>query len=121
MRLGSMNKTALLYATRVAKATNEHGDEVLVVYYTTVGKVFLITGFSVNPFASVKEVQHAGDVIDRLLEQEASLAGISALHILTPGKDECEEVRTYTRQLPQTAAMVVGCFDTTTPSPKYLN
>jgi hypothetical protein len=122
MRLGNMNKTALLYTTRIAKATNEHGEVVLVVYYTTIGNAFLITYFVLHPHATVKEAQWAGDVIDRLLEREAQLAGIVALHILAPGKDECEEVRTYTRKIPQnvTALTGVGCFDTT-PSPKFLN
>ena len=92
----------------VAQATNEHGAVVLYVYYMTIGNVFLITGFSVNPFATVKEAQHAGDCVDELLEREAHLAGISALHILTPGQDRCEEVRTYRKLSPVSFATEVG-------------
>jgi hypothetical protein len=77
----------------------------------------LITGFSVNPHTTPKEAQRAGDLIDALLEQQASSAGISSLLMMIHGQDECEEVRTYA----QNAAMQgVGRYNTISAA-NYLN
>lgn len=120
MRLGSTNKAALLglIPFRVAKATNQWGQVVLVVHYTTVGKFFLIEGFSVTPTATAEEAQQAGDEIDLLLEREAAALGITGLLIMLPGKDEAKEVRTYSRKIQQTATPGIERY---TPSAKYLN
>jgi hypothetical protein len=48
--------------------------------------------------------QQGGDEIDKLLEQESQIAGVSRLLMVTPN-DGCEEVRTYTLKIPQPATL----------------
>jgi hypothetical protein len=128
--LGNRKKTSLLGSVlppkqispiRVAKATDETGDVVCSVSYTKIENYLLITSFSISPFASVEEAQHAGDAIDKQLEDEAAALGVSSLLIMVPGQDRCEEVRTY-RNISQnpTSLMGVGCY-TPSPAAKYLN
>jgi hypothetical protein len=105
----------------VASAITDEGVALCYVFYIRIGDVFLITGVSVNPIASPKDAQLTGDLIDALLEQQASSAGISSLLMMVPGQDQCEEVRTYTRTIPQSAAMQgVGRYDNT-PATHFLN
>jgi hypothetical protein len=110
MRLGSSNKAALLglIPFRVATATNQWGEVVLTVRYTTVGKSFLIEEFSVLPTATVKEAQRAGDVIDSLLETEARPLGITSLLMVSPGTNEAKEIRTYNKDSQSVATLPMG-------------
>src|SRR5258706_382495 len=91
----------------VALATNDKGVTLCSVTYRCIGNFFLITGFSVNPIATGQEAQRSGDLIDALLANQAYASGISALLIMVPGQDQCEEVRKYSPAIPHTAVMGV--------------
>lgn len=101
---------------KLARAVNDQEEVICYVSYTPIDDVFLITDFAANPKATREDAQIAGDAIDRLLEKQAQMAGVSRLLMIIPGKHECEELRVYR---PVTFLQGIGCF---TPSQAhYLN
>lgn len=83
----------------VVQARYENCEEALCfVTFAQVGPDCVITSFGVNPHASAKEAQRAGDKIDNVLEREALKLGIKRLLIIHPGSSTAEFVRDYRPQ-----------------------
>jgi hypothetical protein len=89
------------FSVQVAVATNEKGDPIVTVCYTKVDAAFLITALVVDPKATAAEKHEASQGIDRLLESQAQLAGVTKLFLVKPGANECKEIATYTPRVTQ--------------------
>jgi hypothetical protein len=91
--------------THVAVAGNEKADPIVSVCYMKVDDAFLITALVVNPKASAEEKNEASQGIDRLLESQAQLAGVTKLFLVKPGANECEDIATYTPRITQVSRL----------------
>lgn len=96
----------------VAAAKNAAGD---VVCYANIRTVMLISYFAVNPQATPTEAYLGGDVIEKEVERQAALAGISQVLVVVPEDHravldgEWKNLRVYEREIPQTTIPNLGC------------
>jgi hypothetical protein len=98
---------------RVAQAVDAFGETICYVLYTKADNAFLVTGFANNPGATTQELYSGLDCIDLELQREAQKANVSRLLLMQPNRNECDEIRTYSRKhIPQSVAMV-GVGNTT--------
>ena len=87
--------------TSVALASNEKGV-IVSVCYVKIDDAFLITAMEINPKATAAEKTEASNGIDILLEQQAQLARVTKLLMVTgPRGNECKEVATYIPRVTQ--------------------
>jgi hypothetical protein len=107
---------------RIAQATNEQGETLCMCPIET---VFLVSAYAVSPNTTPSEAQMAGDILDGAIARIAQQQGIQKLLIVVPKdhpalpEEEYEQVRVYTRRIPQPLAMQgVGCFNATSA---YIN
>jgi hypothetical protein len=110
---------------RMATATNARGE---TVCYAPIETVFMISAFAVAPNVSPEDARLAGDMIDSTIAREAQRHGINKLLLILP-KDfpelpegEWEEVRTYTRKIPQIIGSGgMSCYKPTSLPAAYQN
>lgn len=81
--------------THAVAASNDKGIIVVTCCYFQIDDAFLITTMKINPKATAAEKIEAGNGIDRLLEEHAQRAKVATLYLITPGTNECTEVRVY--------------------------
>lgn len=95
-------------STRIAVAVDETGK---AISYTVVEKMLLTSAFAVNPKITPGEGRLAGDAIDKEMEQQAALEGISKAFVMVPAgfplqedayTREVKNVRVFIRSIPQT-------------------
>jgi hypothetical protein len=79
----------------VAVASNDKGP-IVTVCYVQVDDSFLITAMGFAPKSTAAEQKDAGDAVDLFLEQQAQIAGVTKLLMVTsPSGTECKEVSIY--------------------------
>lgn len=90
---------------RVAIATNEKGEPLLVAPVET---VLLVSGFTISPGTTGEDAKLAGDAIDLEVARLGQQLGIGKVVFVIPKdapalleEDGWEEIRTYTRKIPQ--------------------
>jgi hypothetical protein len=90
---------------RVIVASNDKGP-LVTVSYVQVDDVFLITAMGYDSTSTAEEQRQAANAVDLLLEQQAQLAGVTKLLMLTDQSGtECRELRTYTSQSPSVKSL----------------
>jgi hypothetical protein len=109
---------------RVAIATDENGEPLVVAPVET---VLLLSGFAISPNASKEEARRCGYLIDVEVAALGQQLGIGKVIIVIPKdapalleEDGWQEIRTYTRKIPQSAAIDV-VIPTQSRSAAYLN
>jgi hypothetical protein len=83
---------------RVIEASNDKGP-LVTVSYVQVDDAFLITAMGFDSKSTAEEQRRAGNAVDLLLEQQAQLAGVTKLLMVTDQRGtECRELRVYASQ-----------------------
>ncbi len=108
---------------RVAIATNVQGEPLVVAPVET---ALLVSHITVSPNATTEEKHKAGDAIHLEVESLGQQLGIGRMIVVIPPdapalleEDGWEQIRTYTRKIPQTVSMGL---EINTPSPSlYVN
>jgi hypothetical protein len=109
---------------RIATATRGNGEPIV---FAPIETCLLVSGYALNPTVTKDEARIAGDIIDAELARLGQQMGVTKMLVVLPKdcpeslleEDGWEEIRTYTRKIPVSAAMGTAI---TTPSPAmYLN
>ena len=112
---------------RVAVATNDKGEPQSI---TIVEKMLFCSGFAVRPDAGQDVAMQAGAAIDRVIEQQAALEGISKIFLVAPSDFEMQEdgmtreiknVRLFLRSVPQTTIAQGTWGQHRSTAARYLN
>jgi hypothetical protein len=106
--------------TLVAKATDLQDNPIVFVKMLRVDDVLVITGFFVTPWTSPQVAEVAGEVIDSQLEIYIHQTDCPIKRLLVIVNGECQELRTYTRNISQNAVMGLG-IENSKPAATYLN